>query len=128
MPAVSRLRLHSLAEREFKREAISPAPAPVVRNFRALKLSLAKFDPNWDRKRGSAARMMALLLREGDDQLTVRVCESESSAKTYGGAADWLTSEARYLRKLAGMMDTASGRLAAVLQRCGHTSVPTSNV
>lgn len=127
MPTVNRTRLLSLSEREFRREADAPAPAPAKQKFRPIRLALAKYGNDWDRKRGSAARLMAVLLRESDDELTVRVCESVSTCRTYAGAADWLASEARYLRKLAGMLDTASGRLGVVLQRCGQVSIPTSN-
>lgn len=124
MPAVNRMRLHALADREFKRESKSPTRSPAPARFRGIKVSLAKYDTAWDRKRGTAARLMAVLVRESDDELTERVCEDAQSARTYRGASDWLTGEARYLRKLATMMDTAAGRLSVVLQRCGHPAPP----
>jgi hypothetical protein len=119
MPAVNRLRLVNLSEKEFRREAAAPAPLPVRSTFRAIRLNLGKYDSTWDKKRGSAARLMAVLLRESDAELTDRVCASAESCRTYGGAQDWLATEARYLRKVAQMMDSAAGRLGVVLQRCG---------
>lgn len=122
MPAaVNRMRLVALSEKEFRREAAAPTPLPIRSTFRAMRLNLGKFDSAWDKKRGSAARLMAILLRESDSQLTERVCASAESARTYGGAADWLASEARYLRKVAGQMESAAGRLGVVLQRCGDS-------
>lgn len=119
MPTVNRSRLLSLSEKEFRREVAAPEPRPSQSSFRAIRLNISKFDATWDKKRGAAARMTAILLRESDAQLTDRVCESAASARTYGGAADWLSGEARYLRKMAKMMDSAAGRLGVVLQRCG---------
>ena len=124
MPTVNRTRLLNLSEREFRREADAPERAPASQKFRPIRLALSKYGNDWDRKRGSAARLMAVLLRESDDQLTGRVCEDDNTSRTYRGAADWLAGEARYLRKLAGMMDTAAGRLGVTLQRCGHSSTP----
>lgn len=123
MPTVNRARLLALADKEFRRESDAPAPRPVAAKFRALKVSLGKYDNTWDRKRGSAARLMAVLLRESDSELTQRVCESEGASRTYGGAADWLTGEARYLRKVAALMDNAAGRLGVVLQRCAESQL-----
>lgn len=127
MPTVNRMRLLSLSEREFRRETNAPAPTPSTQKFRPIRLALSKYDSGWDKKRGSAARLMAVLLRESDQQLTERVCETDVSSRTYRGAAEWLTGEARYLRKLAGMMETASTRLGVVLQRCGDSKAPPSN-
>lgn len=89
MPLGNPTRLLKLADREFRqltedRSATPPAP----RKFRPVRLNVARFDQSWDRKRGSAARLMAVLLREDDSALHQRVCESERSAKTYADAAD----------------------------------------
>lgn len=116
--AINRTRLLALSEREFRTQSEAPQPKPANTKFRALRLNITKFGDGWDRKRGAAARLMAVLLRESDAQLTERVCETSDSSKTYNGAADWLTREARYLRKVASMMDTAAGRLGVALQRC----------
>lgn len=127
MPTVNRSRLLALSEKEFRREAASPDPQPVTATFRGLRLNINKYDATWDRKRGAAARLMAVLLRESDTALTNRVCETAASCRTYSGAADWLAGEARYLRKVASMMDTAAGRLGVVLQRCGTISAGDSS-
>jgi hypothetical protein len=117
------MRLLTLSDREYQRENnTAPAPQPATKKFKAVRLNLARYDGSWDRKRGSAARLMAVLLRESDDQLTERVCQDAQACRTYRGAADWLAGEAQYLRKLAAMMETASSRLTVVLQRCGHSA------
>ena len=69
-------------------------------------------------------RLTGVLLREDDSTLEWRVCESERSAKTYADAADWLQRESAYLRKIARLLDTAGGRLTAVLVRCQSTHTP----
>lgn len=66
--------------------------------------------------------MMAVVLRESDQELTQRVCASTQSATTYRGAADWLAGEAQALRKHVRHLESAAGRLAVVLQRCGQPS------
>ena len=58
-----------------------------------MRMNLSKFDAAWDRKRGSAVRLMGVLLREDDAELERRVCESEKSAKTYAQAAEWMQRE-----------------------------------
>ena len=112
-------RLQRLVDREFREltgvpEQVQPAP-----RFKALKINAARFDRTWDRKRGSAVRLMAVVLREDHEALARRVCESEETAKTYAGAADCLQRESAHLRKIARLLDTAGGRLAAVVSRCG---------
>lgn len=119
MSTVHPSRLMSLADREFRREATAPKPKRPARAFKAMNLTLSRFDSSsWDRKRGSAARRTGILLRENAEALHARVCADEKATKTYDEAAVWLQSEARCLRKLAAMQETAAGRLAAVLDRC----------
>ena len=67
-------------------------------------------------------RLTAVLLREDDAALQQRVCENERTAKTYADAADWLQRESAYLRKIARLLDTAGGRLSAVLTRCNESA------
>lgn len=114
----SRIRLLSLADREFRREAGAPKPQKAKRAFKGMNVSLGKFDARWDRARGSAARMTGVLLREDADALHGRVCADERSLKDYDAAAEWLQGEARYLRKVASLQETAASRLTAVLDRC----------
>jgi len=65
--------------------------------------------------------LTAGLLRKDDSALERRVCENEVSAKTYADAMAWLRRESIHLRKVAKLLDTSGGRLAAVLTRCqGH--------
>jgi hypothetical protein len=120
--SVNRMRLVALSEREFSRESQAPAPIQPDRKFKPVKLSLARYDSTWDRRRGSAARMMAVLLRESDGELTERVCASSDSATTYRGAAEWLAGEARLLRKHVAHLESAAGRLSVVLHRCGRAT------
>jgi len=114
----NRVRLLALADREFRQLAnTKPKPEP-NRKFKPIKLNPARFDTAWDRKRGAAVRMTSVLLRHDDIELESRVCESAKSAKTYAEAADWLQRESEYLRKVARLLEMASGRLSVVLTRC----------
>jgi hypothetical protein len=111
-------RLLTLADREFRQLTGKPvAPVP-SRKFKPMRLNAARFDSGWDRKRGAAVRLTAVLLGEDDAALERRVCENERSTKVYTDAADWLQRESVYLRKVARLLDTAGARVAAVLGRC----------
>jgi hypothetical protein len=124
MPKGNPTHLLKLANREFKaltEERSTPQPN---RKFKAMKLNAARFDQSWDHKRGAAARLTAVVLREDDVTLEHRVCESERSFKTYSSAADWLQRESAYLRKMARLLDTAGERLSAVLTRCQPGRAP----
>ena len=125
MPPGNPTRLLKLADREFRQLTEDRAAAPpAARRFRPVRLNAARFDQSWDRKRGSAARLMAVLLREDDSALHQRVCESERTAKTYSDAAAWLQRESGYLRKVARLLDTAASRLEVVLERCSTEQAP----
>jgi hypothetical protein len=112
----------SLANREFRQLIDKPTAAQSPKRFKPIRLNLARFDSSWDQKRGAAARLMGVLLREDDATLERRVCESEKSAKTYAEAAEWMQRESAYLRKVARLLDIAGGRVAAVVQRCQQSS------
>jgi hypothetical protein len=118
-------RLLKLADREFHQltgKAVAPVPS---RKFKPVKLNPARFDSAWDRKRGAAVRLTAVLLGEDDAALERRVCGNERSVKVYADAADWPQRESAYLRKVARLLDTAGGRLTSVLLRCrASASVP----
>lgn len=114
MSPAHRIRLMALSEREFKREARTPAPIEPQRKFKPIKVNLAKLDSTWDRKRGAAVRMMAVVLRDDDASLTERVT---SDGAAYTEAASWLRRESTYLEKTSRMMNTAAARLAAALAR-----------
>ena len=47
------------------------------------KLDATRFDQSWDRKRGAAVRLTAVLLQENDTTLQRRVCENDKTVKTY---------------------------------------------
>lgn len=111
-------RLLKLADREFHQLTGKPAVPVPSRKFKPMKLNAARFDSAWDRKRGAAVRLTAVLLGEDDATLERRVCESERSVKVYADAADWLQRESAYLRRVAKLLDTAGGRLTSVLGRC----------
>jgi hypothetical protein len=115
-------RLLRLVDREFREVTGEPDNTPPPPRFKALKINPARFDSIWDRKRGSAVRLMAVVLREDHEALKRRVCETEETAKTYAGAAEWLQRESAHLRKIARLLETAGGRLAAVVSRCGESA------
>ncbi len=124
MSPANRARLLALSEREFHQLAGPGKPiVPTRGKFKAMNLNLARFDNSWDRKRGAAVRLTGILLKEDDTALERRVCESAQSAKVYADAAKWLERESAYLRKVARMLDTATGRLSVVLGRCGAEEV-----
>jgi hypothetical protein len=104
----------ALSEREFKAKRGSPAK----RAFRALNINLSKFDESWDRHRGAAVRMMSVVLRDDEAQLSQRVCADEQSVKTYRDAINWFRNEAEQLRRTAKLLDTAAGRVRTVWDRC----------
>lgn len=64
----------TLADREFRQITGKPVAAPPSRKFKPMRLNAAKFDSTWDRKRGAAVRLTAVLLREDDSGLERRVC------------------------------------------------------
>jgi hypothetical protein len=111
-------RLLKLADREFRQLTEARPASPPTRKFKPIKLSAARLDEGWERKRAAAVRLTAVLLREDDTTLERRVCESERTVRTYSRAADWLQAESAYFRKIARLLDTAGGRLATVLGRC----------
>ena len=120
-------RLLKLADREFRQLTGKPvAPVP-SRKFKPMRLNAARFDSAWDRKRGAAVRLTAVLLGEDDAALEQRVCGNERSVKVYSDAADWLQRESAYLRKVARLLDTAGGRLTSVLCRCQGSRSPSGD-
>lgn len=73
----------------------------------------------------AARRLTAVLPGEDDSALEQRVCGKERSVKVYADATDWLARESAYLRKVARLLDTAGGRVSAVLGRCrGSAAAP----
>ena len=119
MPPGNPIHLLKLADREFRQLTEDRPPPPTsTRRFKPIRLNATRFDQSWDRKRGAAVRLTAVLLQEDDAALQRRVCENDKTVKTYASAADWLARESAYLRKMARLLDTAGGRLSSVLGRC----------
>lgn len=117
MSPANRMRLMALSEREFQREYRAPTQVQPQRKFKSIQVNLSKLDGSWDRKRGAAARFMAIILRNDDEALRHRITESETTIDTYSEGAKWLRREATYLEKTARMMNTAAGRISTVLAR-----------
>jgi hypothetical protein len=113
----ARARLLDLADREFQSLTEGPDQPPPPQRFKALKIRLAKFDAAWPRKRLSLVRLAGMLLIHDDQALAQKVCESDQSARTYAGGVELLRREGEYLRKVARLLDLASGRLSVVLGR-----------
>ena len=65
-------RLMKLARLEYERGVEQPQ-APARKSFKAKRVRLAAFDRSWDLKRGSAARLMSVLLNEDSEELQARV-------------------------------------------------------
>lgn len=118
MPPGNPIHLLKLADREFRQLTEGRPPPSSTRRFKPIRLNATQFDQSWDRKCGAAVRLAAVLLQEDDATLQRRVCENDKTVKTYASAADWLTRESAYLRKIARLLDTAGGRLSNVLTRC----------
>ncbi len=105
MPSVNPVRLMQLSDREFRQFTNKPLAIEPARKFKPVKLNVARFDNAWERKRGAAVRLTAVLRREDDPALERRVCESELSAKTYADAMAWLRRESTHLRKVAKLLE-----------------------
>src|ERR1700685_1004542 len=101
------IRLLKLVEREFRDLTGEPQRAPPPPRFKGIRINPVRFDRTWDRMRGSAVRLMAVVLREDHEALTRRVCENAETAKNYASAAELLQRESAHLRKIARLLDTA---------------------
>lgn len=115
--------LLKLADREFSHLTDRPVTPTPSRRFKPRRLNPARFGPDWDRKRGAAVRLTAVILAEADTDLEQRCCSDDRTRKTYSAAADWLQREAAYLKKVSRLLDAAGGRLTAVLGRCQSSAV-----
>ena len=123
MPTGNPTHLVTLANRAFRQLTDTrrvPEPSRKLKPFRPIRMNPAKLDESWDRKHGAAVRLTAVLLGESDESLKQRVCEDARSIRVYSAAADWLQRESVYLRKVARLLDTASGRVTTVLGRCAQ--------
>jgi len=105
MPRGNPVRLLQLADRVYRQLTGRPTAIESTRKFTPIKLNAGRFDSGWDRKRGAAVRLTAVLLRDDEQALERRVCESDRSAKTYAEAVTWLQRESAHLRKVARLLD-----------------------
>lgn len=107
-------RLLAFSDAEF---GLNRTATPVRPRFKARKVNLTALDTDWDRRRGAAARMMAIVLRDDSESLLAKMEADPVKAESFSDAAAWLRKEATLLRKTAGRMDLAVARLTAVIAR-----------
>jgi hypothetical protein len=107
-----------LSRLEYEREVQQPHQPPTRKTFTGKRLRLSRYARDWDLKRGSAARLMSILIGADSETLQARVCESDRATRDYEGAVEWFAKEAQTLRQTAAMHDTVSSRLQVVLERC----------
>jgi hypothetical protein len=79
MPTGNPARLLQLADREYRQLTNKPATITPTRKFKPIKLNAARFDTGWDRKRGAAVRLTAVVFREDDAALERRVCGDDKA-------------------------------------------------
>lgn len=106
-------RLMSLSDAEYTRKRTTPTR----QRFKPVKVDLLKLNPEWDRERGAAARMTAVILGHDSDSLLQTVSADAETAATFADAVAWLEKEARTLRKIAGRHEVAVTRLTSALCR-----------
>lgn len=103
--------LLKLADREF-RELTDRRPVPLPsRKFRPVKLNAAQFDQSWDRKRGAAARLTAVVLREDDAALERRVPLNRERSASFRARVEGLQLDAAVFSPM-NRMDVSRGMRA----------------
>ena len=107
-------RLLALSDAEFRRKRTQPAK---VKAFKAKPIDVRTFDGEWERHRGAAVRMMAVVMREDSEGLFSKVSVDPQTAGTFAEAICWLTKEAELLRKTASRHDLAAARLMSAVCR-----------
>ena len=107
-------RLLALSDAEFSRRRKQPTQQ---KNFKARPIDVRKFDRAWERYRGAAVRMMAVVLREDSDGLYAKVSAEPKTAATLADAVGWLQKEAELLRQTADRHDLAASRLKSAVCR-----------
>ena len=117
MTISNRSRLVALSEKLFRSEYRAKRAAPAKRRFKPMNVSLAKYDDAWDRRRGAAVRMSAVLLRDGYDALVGRIGDDPASVRTFADVAQWLAREADMLRRTARLHEIAASRVGAILTK-----------
>ena len=114
MPVGTSTRLLTLVDREFRQLVEKPAPIVPIRKFKPVKINAARFDRSWDRKRGAAARLMAVVLREDDAALL----QAPRVQPRYARATAWLQRESAYLRKMAKLSTQLEDASMPCWSRC----------
>jgi hypothetical protein len=107
-------RLLALSDSEFKRRRTQ---LPKLKKFKAKPIDVRKFDGEWQRERGAAVKLMAVVLREDSDGLFAKVSATPETAATFADAIAWLLKEGELLRKTAERHDTAAARLKSAVCR-----------
>jgi hypothetical protein len=72
--------------------------------------------------------LTSVLLREDASALLDRVCSDSQTSNTRAGAVIWLQREARYLRRIANLLDTNVGRLTLELAQCEDGEQPSQTM
>ena len=107
-------RLLALSDAEFGRRRKAP---PQRKTFKGRPIDLAKFDRAWERYRGAAVRVMAVVLREDSESLFTKVTSDAKTMATFTDAVGWLQKEAELLRKMAERHELAASRLKSTICR-----------
>jgi hypothetical protein len=107
-------RLLALSDAEFSRRRKQPTK---LKTFKARPIDVRTFDRAWERYRGAAVRVMAVVLREDSDSLYAKVTSDAKTMATFTDAIGWLQKEAELLRKTAERHELAASRLKSTICR-----------
>ena len=111
MPPINALaRLFKLTERESK----TVEPVSTASTFKALKLSLARLDRDWARRRLQGVRLAVFLLKKDSEGLYADITADPAA---FERALPYLKREAIQLRKSTALVDKAVARVSTVLAR-----------
>lgn len=99
----------SAATREFKTLAAA--------KFKAVKIDLNSFGPQWDQNRGISARMCATVMSKSKSQLEKSFGSDDEGAEAALAIVQVLTEELNYLKIHCEALNTAIARLAVILAK-----------
>ena len=106
-------RLLALTDAEFKRKRAEPQRY----TFKGRSIDLRKLGKAWEKERGAAARMAAIVLREDSEGLFAKVSADPQTAATFAEAIGWLKKEAELLTKAVERHEIAASRLRSAVCR-----------
>lgn len=106
-------RLLALSDSEYKRKRTEP----VRSTFKGRSIDVRKLGKDWERQRGGAARLAAMLLREDSEGLYAKVAADPQTAITFADAVGWLKKEAELLAKVVERHELAASRLRSAVCR-----------